>query len=98
MESKTVLEQMAEMYEKEGFQKGFQEGFQEGFQKGFQEGRAKAILDILARRFGSVSSEVRQAINRIYDEPVLDSYFNLALDCPSLDEFENDLLSHELIA
>ena len=87
MESKTALEQMAEMYEEEGYRKGFQEGFR----KGFQERRAKSILDLLTRRFGPVSDEVRQAINRIYDESVLDSCFNLAFDCPSLEEFEKDL-------
>ena len=78
-ESKCALELIAEMFE------------EQGMAKGMAKGKAELILNLLRRRFGHTPKSVENAINRMQDIPVLDSYFEQALDCQSMEEFEASL-------
>ena len=84
MESRTVLERMAIMFA--------EQGIEQGIEQGKAKGKAELIINLLNRRFGLVCDDIKKALFHIQDEPVLDSYFNIAYDCQSLEEFKNNLL------
>ena len=88
MEGKCALEQLADMYEEQGEARGIALGEARGRALGKASGKAESILYLLRRRFGHTPKTVENAINRMQDIPVLDSYFELAFDCQSMEEFE----------
>ncbi len=58
-----------------------------GEAKGKARGKAEAVIRTLARRLGTVPEEIADRIWAISDIPKLDELFDLAFDCPSLDDF-----------
>ena len=57
---------------KEGLQAGIQEGKKEGIQTGIQVGKEELIVRQLNRRFGSVSAQVTERLNRLSSEQLND--------------------------
>ena len=88
MEGKCALELLADMYEEQGIALGEARGEARGIALGEARGKAESILSLLRRRFGHMPKSVENAINRMQDIPVLDSYFEQAIDCQSMEEFE----------
>jgi hypothetical protein len=62
-----------------------------GKAEGEARGEAKIILRTLTRRLGHVPESVREQLYEIQDIERLDQLADVALDCQSIDEFENQL-------
>lgn len=59
--------------------------------KGKAEGSAEKLVTVLRHKFGDVPSSVAVRVFQIQDLVVLDSLFITALDCKTLEEFEDSL-------
>ncbi|MCL2119476.1 MAG: DUF4351 domain-containing protein, partial [Planctomycetaceae bacterium] len=69
----------------------YQELFTEGKIEGMAEGEANSIIRILTRKFGEVPPTMQDRLYAIHDLDVLGQLTDVALDCQSLDEFEEAL-------
>ena len=82
---------VADTWMTEGYKKGFAQGFALGFAIGSGRGQVlaykKIIIQILQMRFGNVSSEIEDRINSMSDVTALESLFNTAKNCASLEDF-----------
>jgi flagellar biosynthesis/type III secretory pathway protein FliH len=79
----------------EGIKEGIKEGEIKGEIKGKIEGEIKgrvlAILTILSKRFKNVPHSISRSLN-LYSDPIaLESLTISALDCETLEEFEQEL-------
>jgi hypothetical protein len=64
-------------------------GFKKGEAKGEAKGKADALLHVLERRFaGGPPAELQSAIRTTTDLEQLDRWLDLAIEVPSLDEFQ----------
>jgi len=66
-------------------------GLEAAKEEGEARGEANSIIRILTRNFGEVSPFVREKLYAIHDLDVLGQLTDVALDCRSLDEFEQAL-------
>jgi hypothetical protein len=64
----------------------------EGEAKGEVRGRIKDVLRILNKKFKKVPESILQSVNSYTDEIALDSLFESALDCETLEEFKRELV------
>ena len=80
-------EESGEVGRQEGLQEGRQEGLQEGRQEGRQEGLQKAVIDVLAARFGPVDTGRLGALFAIRDPEQLSALVREAATIESLDGF-----------
>ena len=71
-------------------EEGKAEGEAIGFEKGIEKG-IETLLRILSRNFGKVPSATSNKLQAIHDLDVLGQLTDFALDCQSLDEFEQAL-------
>ncbi|MFC9853024.1 hypothetical protein [Streptomyces prasinus] len=69
-----------------GQEEGFKEGFREGFREGRAAGKAEQLLHLMERRGFSLTEETRQRITTCTDAPLLDLWFDRAIDATTLDE------------
>jgi len=69
---------------------GREEGVAIGIEKGIEKG-IETLLRILTKRLGEVPPTVRNKLRVIHDLDVLSQLTDVALDCQSLDEFEDVL-------
>jgi len=65
--------------------------FDEKYEEGVAIGEAKAIIKILTRNFGDVPPTVCDKLYTIRDFDALSQLTDIALDCQSLSEFEQEL-------
>ncbi|MFE9940096.1 hypothetical protein [Streptomyces hirsutus] len=72
--------------QEEGLREGFKEGFKEGFREGRAAGKAEQLLRLMERRGFSLTEETRQRITTCTDVPLLDLWFDRAIDATTLDE------------
>ena len=81
------------------FDEKYEAGVAEGEIIGFEKGEAKernlwasdkieTLLQILTKRLGEVSPNVRNKLNSINDRAALGELTDIALDCKTFDEFE----------
>ncbi|MDR0390560.1 MAG: DUF4351 domain-containing protein [Planctomycetaceae bacterium] len=75
----------------EKYIKGFEEGFEEGVNRSLIEGRVSMILKILNNRFRKVPDSIIRSLNLYTDLIALDSLAESALNCETLEDFEQDL-------
>ena len=83
----------------EGRAEGREEGRAEGRAEGREEGRVgtavKNVKRLLSRRFGQLSPEITQALDKkvvaVSDEAECNRMIDLALDCATLEEFRASL-------
>ncbi|MDR0392277.1 MAG: Rpn family recombination-promoting nuclease/putative transposase [Planctomycetaceae bacterium] len=75
----------------EEYFKGMEEGKVEGIIEGKIEGRVSTILKILNNRFKKIPNSISRSLSLYTDSIALDSLAMLALDCETLDEFEQAL-------
>ena len=73
--------------ERIGMRKGLEQGLQQGF---LVEGR-EMVLEVLDERFGEVSFDISNAVNKIEEREMLKSLLRCAIRCASLEEFEQAL-------
>jgi len=66
------------------FEKGIEKGMETGLAKGQIKGLADALMRLLERRFGSVPAPIGERVFAA-DEAALRSWFDLAIDAPSLE-------------
>ncbi|QKW03244.1 hypothetical protein [Streptomyces sp. NA02536] len=69
-----------------GQAEGFKEGFKEGFREGRAAGKAEQLLRLMERRGFSPTEETRQRVTTCTDAPLLDLWFDRAIDATTLDE------------
>jgi len=74
--------------EKRGLKKGRIEGLEKGLEKGQLIEARKRVCKLLDLRFGKISTELKQSINRISAMDKLDELFTLAAKANSLEEFK----------
>ncbi|NSW80403.1 MAG: hypothetical protein HPY54_15370 [Chthonomonadetes bacterium] len=96
-------EQFLEAYHSEGkmaylttperyaLRRGMEQGLQEGIQQGLQAGMRRSILRALQKRFGDVSAELEERLERVQSEEALQQLFDLAMEVESLSAFEQAL-------
>ncbi|MCW5935201.1 MAG: DUF4351 domain-containing protein [Fimbriimonadia bacterium] len=77
---------MQTTYEERGIRKGKQIGKQEGKLEGKLEGKRELLIRLLARKFGSLSPEVKQKISAIKSHEKLDALSEDLLAASSLEE------------
>jgi hypothetical protein len=65
---------------------GQEEGRQEGRQEGRAAGKAEQLLRLMERRGFSLTEETRQRVTTCTDMPLLDLWFDRAIDATALDE------------
>jgi predicted transposase/invertase (TIGR01784 family) len=76
----------------QGKTEGKTEGKIEGKIEGKVEGKIEDVLKTLKKRFGNVPESISQSVNSYQDPVVLDSFWELAMDCRTLTEFEQGLV------
>ncbi|MDR2641261.1 MAG: hypothetical protein LBC74_00540 [Planctomycetaceae bacterium] len=69
----------------------YNEGKVEGIAEGMAKGKAEAILKILERRFRKIPDSISSVVNSYRDLIALESLLYQAIDCESLEEFEQNL-------
>ncbi|MGW3320738.1 hypothetical protein [Streptomyces fungicidicus] len=69
-----------------GQAEGFKEGFKQGFWEGRAAGKAEQLLRLMERRGFSPTEETRQRVTTCTDAPLLDLWFDRAIDATTLDE------------
>jgi len=74
-----------------GLEAAKEEGREEGKAEGKVEDRTEILLRILTKRFGDVPSALHEKLCAIHNLDVLGQLTDVALDCQSLDEFEEAL-------
>jgi predicted transposase/invertase (TIGR01784 family) len=72
-----------------GFEKGIEKGIERGREEGEAIGHVASLLRILAKRFGEVPPTVIEKLHAVKDLDRLAQLTDIALDCSTLDEFEN---------
>jgi predicted transposase YdaD len=72
----------------EGRQEGREEGLQEGVEQGRRDEAIRAILRILARRFGGLPLSLAERLRSISDLATLESFVEEAAVCNNLDAFK----------
>jgi predicted transposase YdaD len=82
----TAISPFAQELMAEGFVKGREEGEAAGIEKGIE-----TLLRILTKRLGDVPPALRENLHAIHDLDVLGQLTDVALDCQSLEEFEQAL-------
>jgi hypothetical protein len=68
------------------------EGEKKGEENGKIKARAQDVLKILTKRFKHVPESISQSVNSYTDLIALDSLFEWALDCETLEEFKRELV------
>ncbi|NSW79343.1 MAG: hypothetical protein HPY54_09965 [Chthonomonadetes bacterium] len=66
-------------------------GMEQGIQQGLQAGMRRSILRALQKRFGDVSAELEERLERVQSEEALQQLFDLAMEVESLSAFEQAL-------
>jgi hypothetical protein len=96
--NKMVMSTMEKLFvqgEKKGIRKGIRKGEKQGRIEGKVEGRVEgkiqAVLKVIDKRFKKVPKSISQSVNSYTDLIALDSLFELALDCKTLEEFKRGL-------
>ena len=79
------LEEWAHSYEAQGVQKGIKQGVQQGMQQGMQQGESLALQKLLAKRFGSLPSEITAQIASASREQI-ESWFDQAIEAACLED------------
>lgn len=65
---------------------GQEEGREEGLEEGRVAGKSEQLLRLMERRGFSMTEEIRQRVTTCTDMPVLDLWFDRAIDATTLDE------------
>ncbi|MER6621344.1 MULTISPECIES: hypothetical protein [unclassified Streptomyces] len=65
---------------------GQEEGLKEGREEGRVAGKAEQLLRLMGRRGFSMTEETRQRVTTCTDMPLLDLWFDRAIDATTLDE------------
>jgi hypothetical protein len=89
--SKILNKQEAEKMVMSTMKKNFMQGKLEGKLEGKREEKIQAILTVLKKNFRDVPESVLQSVNSYKDIIALSSLFELALNCETLQEFEQGL-------
>jgi hypothetical protein len=63
-----------------------------GKAEGEVKGKVETLLRVLTRRFGNISELIQEKLYSIQDIERLDRLVDVAIDCQTLDEFENHLV------
>lgn len=83
----SVLERVRQEGWQKGWQEGWHKGWHKGWQKGWQEGQRKGkagiLLELLAKRFGLLPSDLRHRLLAA-DIDTLDAWIDKVLDAPDL--------------
>ncbi len=69
-----------------GQEEGLKEGREEGREEGRVAGKAEQLLRLMERRGFSLTEETRQRVTTCSDMPLLDLWFDRAIDATTLDE------------
>ena len=96
MESPTfeiLKELLGEDYLEKGLQQGLQQGLQKGLQQGLQQGYRKSLLDVLEFKFKVIPEKLLKTINDITDTDTLSKLLHYAMECDSIIEFKEKMLS-----
>jgi hypothetical protein len=91
---KMVVSTMEKLYAQgkiEGKTEGRREGKREGKREGRREEKIEDVLKTLRKRFGNVPESISRSVNSYQDPIALDSFWELAMDCRTLTEFEQGL-------
>ena len=87
----TMIEMIKDKYILEGFEMGKAQGEARGEARGETRGKINSILRLLRLRFNRVSITIEEELNARTDLIALESLFDLAAQCNSLDEFADAL-------
>jgi predicted transposase YdaD len=86
---------LAQYIREKGMQEGMQEGMQQGMQEGMQQGMLldarDMLIEVLTERFGGISSELSEQIQRIDSREKLKDLLRQALRAKSFNEFGKKL-------
>ena len=77
--------------ERRGIEKGLEKGRQEGRQEGQVRNQQESVLAVLETRFGEVPYPLREAVTGMDDLARLKQWHRLAIQLPSLEEFQTRL-------
>ncbi len=66
-------------------------GMEQGIQQGLQAGMRRSILRALQKRFGDISAELEERLERVQSEEALQQLFDLAMEADTLSAFEQAL-------
>jgi hypothetical protein len=94
-EVKKMGKTIAQSLMDEGFEKGFEKGVEKGMEKNIEEGIGKGmqqfLVDALEIKFKSIPSNMAEFINNITNKENLRSLHRYAMNCNSIDEFDEKL-------
>ena len=64
---------------------------EEGITQGIVIGKVDIVMKVLSKRFGDVPSTIHEKLHTIHDFDELGQLTDIALDCETLEEFEQAL-------
>jgi hypothetical protein len=70
-----------------------EKGMQKGLQQGLQQGLSKSLLDVLEFKFKVIPENLLKTINDITDTDTLSKLHHYAMECDSIIEFKEKMLS-----
>ena len=85
-----VLEEMLRQEHRDGYEEGRQDGRIEGLQEGRLQFIREMIMDQL-KKLGDPSSDIQYLLNEEKNLELLKSYYRIAQESVSLEEFEHKL-------
>ncbi|MFH1097859.1 MAG: hypothetical protein V1749_10235 [Candidatus Desantisbacteria bacterium] len=74
-----------------GIERGMEKGIERGMERGMERGKKEGILEILGERFGFVSPELKQEVDKLQGIKACDVLLRKAVTVSSVEEFKGFL-------